>query len=71
MREVFKLSGGEAAFLTTFNRGEGLLKVGSDTAIISIRPTKKEFEFVETNVNKIKLIQEQKQKEAQRNNSQS
>ena len=71
IKEVFKLSEGEAAFLTTCNRGEGLLKVGSDTAIISIRPTKKEFEFVETNVNKIKLIQEQKQKEAQRNNSQS
>ena len=27
----------------------------------------KEFEFVETNVNKIKLIQEQKQKEGNRN----
>ena len=67
IKEVFKLSEGEAAFLTTCNRGEGLLKVGSDTAIISIRPTKKEFEFVETNVNKIKLIQEQKQKEEQRN----
>ena len=71
IKEVFKLSEGEAAFLTTCNRGEGLLKVGSDTAIISIRPTKKEFEFVETNVNKIKLIQEQKQREEQRNNSQS
>ena len=71
IKEVFKLSEGEAAFLTTCNRGEGLLKVGSDTAIISIRPTKKEFEFVETNVNKIKLIQEQKQKEEQRKKSQS
>ena len=67
IKEVFKLSEGEAAFLTTCNRGEGLLKVGSDTAIIAIRPTKKEFEFVETNVNKIKLIQEQKQKEGNRN----
>ena len=66
IKEVFKLSEGEAAFLTSCNRGEGLLKVGSDTAIISIRPTKKEFEFVETNVNKIKLIQEQKQKEQER-----
>lgn len=71
IKEVFKLSEGEAAFLTTCNRGEGLLKVGSDTAIISIRPTKKEFEFVETNVNKIKLIQEQKQKEEQRNKANS
>ena len=53
LKEVFKLSEGEAYFLTTCNRGEGLLKVGEDTAIISIRPTKKEFEFVETNQNKI------------------
>jgi len=30
-----------------------LLKVGSDTAIIQIVPTEKEFEFVETNLNKI------------------
>ena len=54
IKEVFKLSEGEAYFLTTCNRGEGLLKVGEDTAIIAIRPTKKEFEFVETNLNKLK-----------------
>lgn len=53
IKEVFKLSEGEAYFLTTCNRGEGLLKVGPDTAIISIKPTKKEFEFVETNLNKL------------------
>lgn len=53
IKEVFKLSEGEAYFLTTCNRGEGLLKVGEDTAIISIQPTKKEFEFVETNQNKL------------------
>ncbi len=51
IKEVFKLSEGEAYFLTTCSRGEGLLKVGEDTAIISIKPTKKEFEFVETNLN--------------------
>ena len=62
IKEVFKLSEGEAAFLTTCSRGEGLLKVGSDTAILSIRPTRKEFEFVETNVNKMKLIQEEKRR---------
>lgn len=62
IKEVFKLSEGEAAFLTTCSRGEGLLKVGSDTAILTIRPTRKEFEFVETNVNKMKLIQEEKRK---------
>lgn len=54
IREVFKLSEGEAYFLTTCSRGEGLLKVGEDTAIIAIRPTRKEFEFVETNLNKLK-----------------
>ena len=51
IKEVFKLSEGEAYFLTTCSRGEGLLKVGEDTAIIAIKPTKKEFEFVETNLN--------------------
>ena len=54
LKEVFKLSEGEAYFLTTCNRGEGLLKVGEDTAIIAIQPTAKEFEFVETNMNKLR-----------------
>ena len=53
LKEVFKLSEGEAGFLVTCLIGEGLLKVGSDTAIIQIVPTKKEFEFVETNLNKL------------------
>ena len=53
LKEVFKLSGGEANFLITCAKGEGLLKVGADSAIIQIRPTKKEFEFVETNLNKL------------------
>ena len=53
LKEVFKLSEGEANFLITCQRGEGLLKVGKDTAILRIVPTKKEFEFVETNVNKL------------------
>ncbi len=52
LREVFKLSEGEAGFLITCNRGEGLLKVGGDSAILAIQPTKKEFEFVETNLTK-------------------
>ena len=52
LKEVFKLSEGEAGFLITCNRGEGLLKVGGDSAIIGIQPTKKEFEFVETNLSK-------------------
>ncbi len=54
IKEVFKLSEGEADFLTTCARGQGLFKVGEQTAIIEIKPTKKEFEFIETNVNKIK-----------------
>ena len=53
LKEVFKLSEGEAGFLVTCLKGEGLLKVGSDTAILQIKPTKKEFEFVETNLNKL------------------
>ncbi len=58
IKEVFKLSDGEAHFLTTCQRGEGLLKVGEDTAIIAIQPTKKEFEFVETNMNKLAQLKE-------------
>ncbi len=53
LKEVFKLSDGEANFLVTCGIGEGLFKVGADTAILQITPTKKEFEFVETNLNKI------------------
>ena len=53
LKEVFKLSEGEAGFLITCQRGEGLLKVGTETCILKIMPTKKEFEFVETNLNKI------------------
>ena len=53
LKEVFKLSEGEAGFLVTCLKGEGLLKVGPDSAIIQIQPTAKEFEFVETNLNKL------------------
>ena len=53
LKEVFKLSEGEANFLVTCLIGEGLFKVGSDTAILQITPTKREFEFMETNLNKI------------------
>ena len=53
LKEVFKLSEGEASFLVTCQKGEGLLKVGADTAILKIVPTRKEFEFVETNLNKL------------------
>ena len=55
LKEVFKLSEGEASFLITCLIGEGLLKVGSDTAILQIVPTAKEFEFVETNLNKLAI----------------
>ncbi len=53
LKEVFKLSEGESNFLITCFRGEGILKVGTDTAIIQIQPTQKEFEFVETNLNNL------------------
>jgi len=58
LAEVFKLSEGEANYLVTCGKGEGLLKVGQDTAILQITPTKKEFEFVETNLNKLVQRQE-------------
>ncbi len=63
LKEVFKLSEGEANFLITCFKGEGLLKVGSDSAILQITPTQKEFEFVETNLNKI--VEMRKNKEMQ------
>ena len=53
VKEVFKRSEGESGFLVTCQIGEGLLKVGSETCILKIMPTKKEFEFVETNLNKL------------------
>lgn len=53
LKEVFKLSDGEANFLITCLKGEGLLKVGPDTAILQIVPTAKEFDFVDTNLNSI------------------
>lgn len=53
LKEVFKLSEGESGFLVTCGKGEGLLKVGSESAILQITPTQKEFEFVETNLNKL------------------
>lgn len=60
LKEVFKLSEGEASFLITCTKGEGLLKVGSETAILQIRPTEKEFEFVETNLNKLAQMRRRK-----------
>ena len=44
--------------------GEGLLKVGGDSAILAIQPTKKEFEFVETNLSKQAAL-EKARREAQ------
>ena len=64
LKEVFKLSEGEAGFLITCSRGEGLLKVGGDSAILAIQPTKKEFEFVETNLTKQAAL-EKARREAQ------
>ena len=42
------------------------LKVGGDSAIIAIQPTKKEFEFVETNLSKQAAL-EKARKEAEGN----
>ena len=65
LREVFKLSEGEASFLITCSRGEGLLSVGGDSAILAIQPTKKEFEFMETNLSKQAAL-EKARKEAEK-----
>ncbi len=53
LKEVCKLSEGEADFLITCTRGEGLIKIGYSSAVIAIRPTQREFEFVETNLTKL------------------
>lgn len=53
LKEVFKLSEGEENFLLTCQRGEGLIKIGYDSAIIAVKPTQRELEFVETNLNKV------------------
>ena len=63
LKEVFKLSEGEADFLITCSRGEGLLRVGGDSAIIGIQPTSKELEFVETNLNKQIAMEQAKREE--------
>ena len=62
LKEVFKLSEGEAGFLVTCSKGEGLLKVGSESAILQITPTQKEFEFVETNLNKLVEVKKRKER---------
>lgn len=61
LKEVFKLSDGETDFLLTCSRGEGLIKIGQESAVIAIQPTQKEFEFVETNLSKIVELRNQKQ----------
>ena len=69
LKEVFKLSEGEASFLVTCTKGEGLLKVGQDTTIIQITPTRKEFEFVETNMNKLVARSQKEEQDKNRLNN--
>ncbi len=57
LKEVFKLSEGESQFLLTCVRGEGLIKIGQESAVIAIQPTQREFEFVETNLSKLANMQ--------------
>lgn len=61
MKEVFKLSEGESNFLLTCTRGEGLLKIGYESAVVAIKPTQREFEFVETNMSNIAKMKKAKQ----------
>lgn len=60
VEEIFKLTKGEAMQLIETPPGTGLLKLENQSAIITVRPTKKEFEFVETNVNE-QVLQRQAQ----------
>jgi conjugal transfer ATP-binding protein TraC len=61
LKEVFKLSEGESDFLLTCTRGEGLIRIGQESAVISIQPTQKEFEFVETNMAKMLELKRQRE----------
>ena len=63
LQEVFKLSEGEANFLITCTRGDGLIKIGYSSAVIAIRPTQREFEFVETNLTKMIEMRKRKNRE--------
>ncbi len=63
LQEVFKLSEGESNFLITCTRGEGLIKIGYSSAVIAIRPTQREFEFVETNMQKLYEMKKSKKME--------
>lgn len=60
LQEVFKLSDGESNFLITCTRGEGLIKIGYSSAVIAIKPTQREFEFVETNLTKLLELRKKK-----------
>ena len=51
IRETFKLSAGEAEFLSTCEVGRGLLKIHEDTATLGINVSQKERDFVDTNLN--------------------
>lgn len=53
IKDVFKLSDGEAAFLRTANVGEVLMKTGSISAKAKILIPDFEMKFVETNQNKM------------------
>ena len=61
LKEVFKLSEGERDFLLTCGRGEGLLRLEQESAVIAIKPTQREFEFVETNLTKLIEMRKNKQ----------
>ena len=63
LQEVFKLSEGEANFLITCTRGDGLIKIGYSSAVVAIRPTQREFEFVETNLTKMIEMRKRRQQE--------
>ena len=47
LKDDFNLTEGESRFLINCSRGEGIIKIGYQSAIITIKPTQRELEFAE------------------------
>lgn len=59
IKEVFKLTDGEAYYLKRTNRGEALFKCGSASYKLQVEIPEFELDFVETNQNVVKKSKEQ------------
>ena len=58
IKEVFKLTEGEAEFLRVSKKGEGLLIVNKTSVKLDIEIPEFELDFVETNQNVIREMRE-------------